>query len=336
MPLLGLQFRFLAKLSHLRYPKTSNIQHMAGSDDVWMENFFPLLSSQFLNYSNKTSVPYVLDENLKRELNQVKVRLDRLEKLQFTRSRSTVDNFIESLKASVNPAPIDTIFVRNCAIISFFMIGMIIGKSIFDKFWLLGGIVGFWWACASVNADNTNGIFTRFVGLKVALLILYIIDLYKQSITLWHTGQLAFQSRQIFDSYDQKWGITKKFFQFRDMATERAILFNNAINEYHITDLMKDYWKSILNTPVEVRKIDEEYGISSNIKELSIDISNQLYDSFLYTWNKIIRKDTTTNSNNNNSKWNKWKRKSFWNKKSKSVPVNPWASPLESLKRRSS
>lgn len=88
-----------------------------------------------------------LEIALKKEIYNLKLRIDGIEKnvgtLQTGKSKTAVGNFVDSLAATtieMNPRTVEI-----CAVVSFFGIGTIIGFSLLDRLWLLGGIISAWW-----------------------------------------------------------------------------------------------------------------------------------------------------------------------------------------------
>ena len=287
------------------------------------EDILPMIGSAFAFNNSKMSVATYPDENLKKDLLQLKARVEKLERQVTLKPKSPMENFLESFIASTTADPLDTIIVRNCAAVSFAIFGSILGYSIFDKFWLFGGILGFWWACSTVNADSSNGIFTRFVGLKIALVLMYIKDLYKQTIVLWHTGQLAFRFQKIWDYYDNEFQITYNLYNFKQSSTEKIMELNN-----YYKNLFSD-WKN------ELIKFDADYQISFNFLQFVNQVSDQTTDFLIDAWDAVVWKDSYNYNNKNKVK----QKRNIFSDFLRKPPVyekylsrvNPWESPFKSI-----
>ena len=61
--------------------------------------------------------------------------------------------------------------IEICSIFGFFFIGIIIGWSLLDRLWLIGGITGAIWSANVVNGSSRNGILARRIGANIALFI---------------------------------------------------------------------------------------------------------------------------------------------------------------------
>lgn len=109
------------------------------------------------------------DANTAKELQALKARLERLEKSVSTgvlspsitglKSKNTVDKFTDAVTAPT--IQINARTVEIFSILSFFAIGAVLGASLLDRLWLLGGIVGAWWASGAVQRNTRGGSLDR-------------------------------------------------------------------------------------------------------------------------------------------------------------------------------
>lgn len=176
------------------------------------------------------------------DLNELVTRIEKLEKsIQSptgtirTKPLGPMDN-INSLFDSLtfNQLALNARTVEVCAIFSMFIIGCVIGWSLFDRLWLLGGITTCWWASGAVHRDSRGGSFCRRVGVTLAQLIRDIQEKYSLAVVYYRTGRLAFESKKWWDQYDKQYGVTTRLDQLKSAAIDRFSNFNTAFQEYGI------------------------------------------------------------------------------------------------------
>lgn len=57
---------------------------------------------------------------------------------------------------------------------SYFFVVLLASASLLDRLWLLGGILGAYWASGAVYRDSRGGLIARKLGVRIAqVLILY-------------------------------------------------------------------------------------------------------------------------------------------------------------------
>ena len=218
-----------------------------------------------------------IDPNIKKDIAILKSRLEKLEKDQLRLSlsqtqKSTVTTFIDSLAASTLAMNART--VELCAIIGFFGIGVIVGASLLDRLWLLGGIGAAWWASGAVHRDTRGGSLARRVGVQLAQLIRDIQEKLNQAIIFYRTGKLGYVSWKWWDQYDTKFGVTRKIDEFKRLAMVRYTEFNTQLEGYHWTDQISDIWKAMQSAPAEAQKINNRYGLTNRIVNFSKNIAS--------------------------------------------------------------
>ena len=209
-----------------------------------------------------------VDATIKKDIAVLKNRLEKLEKEQLRLSlgqtqKSTVTTFIDSLAASTLAMNART--VELCAIVGFFWIGVLVGASLLDRLWLLGGIGAAWWASGAVHRDTRGGNLARRVGVQLAQLIRDIQEKLNQAIIFYRTGKLGYVSWRWWDQYDTKFGVTRKVDEFKRLAMVRYAEFNTQLGGYHWTDQVSDLWKAMQAAPAEAQKINNRYGLTNRV-----------------------------------------------------------------------
>jgi hypothetical protein len=223
-----------------------------------------------------------INAQLRRDLNLLRTRIDGIEKslisIQTSKSKNAVGNFVESLTATtieLNPRTVE-IF----AIITFFGIGAVLGASLLDRLWLIGGIIGGWWASGAVYRDTRGGMLARRVGVQVTQFVKDLQEKYNQFIIFYRTGKLAYVSKRIWDQYDDAYQIQKRVDEFKRLAMQRATDFNTAFKEYRVSDQLTDAWRAMRSVPMNAIKLDEEYGLTTAIVSYSANLGNSISQLF--------------------------------------------------------
>lgn len=173
-------------------------------------------------------------------------------------------SIIDSL--SFNTISLNAKTVEVCATASFFIIGSILGASLLDRLWLVGGIALAYWASGAVYRDTRGGSMARRIGVQVAQFVKDLQEKYNQAIIFYKTGKLGFYSMGIWDRYDSQFGITQKFDTYKKLAMKRSIDFNTAFKDARVSDQINDLWRVIQQAPVQAKQYDREYKISSSVK----------------------------------------------------------------------
>lgn len=110
-------------------------------------------------------------QTLRKELAALRARLDKVEKTGSAggKSKTTISNFVDSLQA--NTMAMNARTVELCSVAAFFIVGTVVGASLLDRLWLLGGLFAAWWASGAVHRDTRGGAVARRAGVTVAQLI---------------------------------------------------------------------------------------------------------------------------------------------------------------------
>jgi hypothetical protein len=110
-------------------------------------------------------------QTLRKELAALRARLDQVEKTGSAggKSKTTISNFVDSLQA--NTMAMNARTVELCSVAAFFIAGTVVGASLLDRLWLLGGLFAAWWASGAVHRDTRGGAVARRAGVTVAQLI---------------------------------------------------------------------------------------------------------------------------------------------------------------------
>jgi len=225
---------------------------------------------------------------VKREVISLKQRVDKLEKTVATNNpsgtaKTAVSSFIDSLSANTIPMSARTIEI--CSIIAFFFIGVIIGASLIDRLWLIGGVTFSSWAAGAVHRDTGGGAFARKVGSQLALLIRDLQEKYNQAVIFYRTGKLAYMTSKVWEQYDKQLSITERLNTWRQLAIQRAASFNSSIEGIKINDQLADLWKVMQAAPINAKSFDRRYRLTSTLSnwgQKAYSNSKDLLSSLLF------------------------------------------------------
>lgn len=131
-------------------------------------------------------------------------------------------------------------------------------------------------ASGAVYRDTRGGLLARRVGVQVLQFVKDIQEKYNQFVIFYRTGKLAYMTSKVWEQYDETYGIQSKVDEFKRLAMNRAISFNTAFQEYHITDQVDDIWKSLMSAPTSAQKLDDEYAITSSITSFTKNFYNSI------------------------------------------------------------
>ena len=306
-------------------PRSSSQPIQAPSSPVSRKTLFPpSLPHSFSSSSDKLDFDTIAEE-----ISQLKKRVNSMEKSILSgkpyqgknpSTKSAAGKWVDGVTTQTIPMSRRTIQI--CSIISFAFIGMIVGASLLDRLWLLGGVAGSYWASDAVSSDTKWGSLARYVGSQFAQTVIDIQEKHNQAIIFYRTGKLAYVSSKTWDEYDSKFQITKRLDELKKRAKKRAAKFNTVVAESDLNDKIKDMWDVILRAPTQARYLDEEYGISTKmsifIRGLAGEFTDLVDDVFDRRENPGYRRR------------NKGKRRAglFSRKKTRRKSVSPWASPL--------
>ena len=70
-----------------------------------------------------------------------------------------------------------------------FVLGVLVGASLLDRLWLLGGISAAWWASGAVGRNSRGGAFARRVGAEVGAKLRDLQEKYRQAVIFYRTGE---------------------------------------------------------------------------------------------------------------------------------------------------
>lgn len=239
------------------------------------------------------TISFPLDSQFASEINSIKFRLEKMEKSHFnlqntvssiptqqSTSRGTsalVGNFVDSLTAStisMNPRTVEI-----ASIFSFFFIGAILGASLFDRLWLVGGILSSWWASGAVYKDTRGGLLARKVGVQLLQFVKDIQEKYNQAIIFYRTGRLAYVSSRIWEKYDKEYKIETKINEIKKLAMKRATEFNTAFQDQNIfTTPLADVATVLRAAPSNAARLNEEYGVTSSLYALCKGLYSYTYE----------------------------------------------------------
>lgn len=182
-----------------RAPPSSQIyiaKTSSAFSDVKLEtDYFPSFLKPHLQVplSKNTTVGYKgTTQQEQKDIAVLKSRVDKIEKTVAAYYKPKVGQSIPQIALNSRT-------VELSAIVSFFFIGTLIGASLLDRLWLLGGISMAYWASGAVNRDTRGGLLARRVGVQVVQFIRDWQEKYNQLVIFYQTGQLAYTTSKIWE-----------------------------------------------------------------------------------------------------------------------------------------
>ncbi|RYH05792.1 hypothetical protein EON65_43760, partial [archaeon] len=205
----------------------------------------------------------------RKELAILRIRLEKLEKLISSLSNNqvkfkqptAVNNFVDAITA--NTIQINPKTVEICVVLLYCFLGMLIGFSLLDKLWLLGGIAGACWAASIVHRNSPTGRFARKIGVEIARMLIDLQEKYNQAVIFYRTGKLAYVSSKIWENYDQKFSITRKVNTWRQLAMERAVALKQS--KYTFLSQLTDFYRVALCAP---EQMGTRYDVRESVEKL--------------------------------------------------------------------
>jgi len=265
------------------------------------------------------SLPSASSTSTSRELAAIKSRLDKLEKsistgllvsspssLYKAKTTTAVGGWIDSLGGlAANTITINPQVVEWCSTAGFFFIGALIGASMLDRLWLLGGIAMAYWASGAVHRDTRGGMIARKVGVQMARVIRDLQERYTQMMVFYRTGKLAYVSLGAWETIDSKFAVTTKMNGLKRLAMMRATEFNTAFKETKLSDQVTDVLKVIGQAPGEAQRIDKKYGVTAKIIAFGRGVVSSTSDGL----KELVQRGSGTDGSSSNSGGkNSWKR----------------------------
>lgn len=216
--------------------------------------------------SKNTTVGYKgTTQQEQKDIAVLKSRVDKIEKTVAAYYKPKVGQSIPQIALNSRT-------VELSAIVSFFFIGTLIGASLLDRLWLLGGISMAYWASGAVNRDTRGGLLARRVGVQVVQFIRDWQEKYNQLVIFYQTGQLAYTTSKIWEVYDDRYGIQKKMDKLKCLTMERASDFSDSLSIGTGVPRMaqlEDAWTALQAAPDKVGKLNREFGVTSGIRGFS-------------------------------------------------------------------
>eukprot|EP01040_Poterioochromonas_malhamensis_P012686 gene12686-13894_t len=203
------------------------------------------------------------------------------------------NNFVGAISALTSPSlSFDAKTIETCGIVVFFGLGSVLGASLFDRLWLIGGIITAYWSTTVINQNSNQGIFVRRLAVKFAQLINDIMEKYNQFVIFYRTGQLAYVSSKVWKEYDDRFDFTNKINYYKKLTMDRAVLqYNNStnfltkewnklfpanpkqnqfMNSYqNLAASVSDVYKAVLTAPTKAKKLDQKYQVTTSLQSFS-------------------------------------------------------------------
>lgn len=166
--------------------------------------------------------------------------------------------------------------VERCGVGGFFVLGSIVGASLLDRLWLIGGLAAGYWAATNARSPSRYGVWVRRLGARMALFIKDIVEMYNQFVVYYKTGKLAYASSQRWDKYDKQWGITEKLDSWKQSVVARS----SKLGESATMEQVRDMWSALLTAPKTANRINREYGITQNVGLFFRGVTSSIGDTF--------------------------------------------------------
>jgi len=192
------------------------------------------------------------------DLQSLKEKMERLEKQWATlmstplpASDDSVPTFMATLRANTNALDIRTIEL--CAMCAFFVVGWVLGSSVFELFGIVGGAAGAYWASGAVNHDTRSGALVRNVGFKVAQIVVYLRMKWNELVVFYRTGKLAFLGKAQYEKLDNRFAIEKRIAEFKRLSMVRIAELGQ--RDVPLVDQVADFWRVLRNEVSEPEKL---------------------------------------------------------------------------------
>ena len=155
------------------------------------------------------------------ELQLLKEKMERLER-QWASLPVPPEGF-GSVAAAQRPNvnTLDSRTVELCASAAFFVIGHILGASLFDRLGLVGGVAAAYWASGAVNHDSRAGSIARDIGQRIAQVLVQLQLRWNELVVFYKTGKLAFLGKAQYEKLDNRFAIEKKINEFKRLSMMR-------------------------------------------------------------------------------------------------------------------
>ena len=169
---------------------------------------------------------------------------------------------------------ISTRNVEMCGTVGFFLIGAVVGASLLDRLWLIGGAMGAYWAHTVNKSDSKSGELVRKTGAQLALGMKEVVDMYNQFVIFYKTGKLGYRWSQEWDKWDSQYDITNKLNRWKRSVVERSTQFG----ESQTADQFKDFWNAAVASPHTTKNINRQCGITSNMGQFFSEVGRTIGD----------------------------------------------------------
>ena len=279
-------------------------------------------------------------------------RLETLEKqamIPTPKQKSVTDSFVDSLKTDLLELSPKTIEI--CSTCGFFLTGCVLGASLLDRLWLIGGVIGAYWASHAVYKDSRGGVLARRLGVKIAQLIRDVQEKINGMIIFYNTGRLAIETSKWYEKYDKKFKIDDNIKKMKKLAMNRAADFKGwtrTIESNKYLDTLGDAWTVVTSVPDRAQKWDKEYKITGNLMKFGKGLMGTVQDGVVeifnrgvdgwdgYTEEKMRLRRGMRNNNRRRGSNGFFSGVTGWMERDdhshRGYPINPWEFPFESLK----
>ena len=174
----------------------------------------------------------------------------------------------------------------------------------------------------TVYTDTDQGKTVRQVGTRVIQFIKDIQEKYNQAIIFYQTGKMAYLSSKIWDEYNTKYMIDKKFDEWKKLGMQRMVEFKTLFNaQPNLTGQLTDVWNILMSAPNKAKEINDEYRITSSVETFGKTLYYDTVQSLSYLQNINLNniwtipnifqnmENNIDKRNNNNNDLNKKKKK---------------------------
>lgn len=258
-----------------------------------------------------------------------------------TAPATALTNFVDAIRTF----PMVSLSMKNierCSVTVSFFLGCLIGASLLDRLWLIGGIATAFYASHAIYEEHKIGYFLRKLGVMILQVIRDWQEKYNQMVIFYRTGRLAFYTSKTWEKYDNRFSITQKMNTWKQIAMERAIQWNSTIkatplkltsssNLLQSMQQIQDVWKvmttsTTATTTVDINKkkwnVQKYYpvGLMNKVNQNWQEVS-RLSKKSIRTILQDVTDTTAIDTNVNTDQQGSWWSTTFGNKASKSSVI---------------
>jgi hypothetical protein len=108
-----------------------------------------------------------------------------------------------------------------CTAAAFFVIGYVLGASLFDRLGFLGGVSAAFWSSGAIKSDTRAGTIARDIGRRLAQGFVFLRLKWEELVVFYKTGKLAFLGKAQYEKLDTRFGIEQRIAEFKRLSMVR-------------------------------------------------------------------------------------------------------------------